>query len=84
MKIKTKLGIVLYVFICTIIILTKESYCYLDPSAMTYMIQIVSAIFITIGSGIGIFFYKIKRHLRKRKEANNNLENKEVEINEEK
>lgn len=82
MKFKTKLGIILYVFICTIIILTQESCCYLDPTAMTYVIQIVSAIFITIGSGFGVIIYKIKKHFEKKKEKNI-IEENEVEINEE-
>ena len=50
-----------YFLICTIIILTKESYGYLDPSAMTYIIQIIAAVGITIATSVGIFFYKIKK-----------------------
>jgi len=51
-----KIKCMVYVFFVTIIILTKESYCYLDPSAMTNMIQVSAAIVITIGSAIGIGF----------------------------
>ena len=59
-----KIKCILYVFLATIFILTKESYCYLDPSAMTYMIQVGAAIAIAIGSAIGIGFYKIKRFFK--------------------
>lgn len=59
-----KLGIMLYIFGVTLFILGKETYAYLDPSAMTYLIQVTAAIVITIGSVIGIFFYKIKRFLK--------------------
>ena len=60
-----KLGIMAYVFFATMFILTKEAYCYLDPSAMTYLIQVTAAIVITIGSVIGIFFYNIKNKFKK-------------------
>lgn len=59
-----------YIWICIIILLTKECYCYLDPSAMTYVIQIVAAIGITITTSIGILFYKIRKIFRKKKEDN--------------
>ena len=59
-----KIKCMLYVFFATIIIFTKEAYCYLDPSAMTYMIQVTAAIVISIGSVIGIGFYKIKRFFK--------------------
>ena len=58
-----------YFLICTIIILTKESYGYLDPSAMTYIIQIIASVGITIATSVGIFFYKIKKVFKKRKQA---------------
>ena len=58
-----------YFLICTIIILTKESYGYLDPSAMTYIIQIIAAVGITIATSVGIFFYKIKKVFKKKKQS---------------
>ena len=51
---------ILYLFITVLIILGKECYGYLDPSAMTYMIQIGAAVVITISTSIGIIFYKLK------------------------
>lgn len=63
-----------YVWICLIILLAKESYGYLDPSAMTYVIQIVAAIGITVTTSIGILFYKIKKMFKKKKEKNLNNE----------
>ena len=58
---------VLYVFICLTIILVKEVHGYLDPSAMTYIVQIAITIGITIATSIGVFFYKIKKKLKKAK-----------------
>lgn len=59
---------IIYVFFCIIIIFTKECYAYLDPSAMTYVIQIVSGIAIALATSIGIFFYKLKRFFKNKKE----------------
>ena len=66
-----------YCLICAIIILTKESYGYLDPSAMTYIIQIIAAVGITIAKSVGIFFYKIKKVFKKKKQADAEEEDNE-------
>ena len=63
-----------YVWTCLIILLAKESYGYLDPSAMTYVIQIIAAIGITVTTSIGILFYKIKKIFKKKKEQSLNSE----------
>lgn len=57
----------LYVFAVICIVLSKEVYGYLDPSAMTYMIQVAAAIGITIATGFGVFIYKIKRFFKNKK-----------------
>ena len=75
---KKKTVLMVYVFLCTMIIFKKVTYAYLDPSAMTYLIQVTAAIFISIGSVIGIFFYKIRRFLKNRLK-NNKEENKDLE-----
>lgn len=62
-----KVLISLYISFCIIFILTNVCYGYLDPSAMTYLIQIVAAIVIGVSTSIGIFFYKIKRKFTKKK-----------------
>lgn len=66
-----------YFLICAIIILTKESYGYLDPSAMTYIIQIIAAVGITIATSVGIFFYKIKKIFKKKRQENTEEEDEE-------
>ena len=59
---------IVYVLICSIIILAKESYGYLDPSAMTYVVQIIAAVGITIATSLGIAFYKIRKFFAKKKQ----------------
>lgn len=63
-----KIKKICYVWACLIILLAKECYGYLDPSAMTYVIQIVAAIGITVTTSLGILFYKIKKVFKKKKE----------------
>lgn len=58
---------IFYILLCFNIIFIKESYGYLDPSAMTYVIQIISAIAITATTSIGIFFYKIRKIFNRKK-----------------
>ena len=67
---------VIYALIVLIILLTKECYAYLDPSAMTYVIQIGAAIGITLTTSIGIGIYKIRRAIKNKKLKKQN--NKEI------
>ena len=56
--------------ICLVVMIfaiTTYGYCYLDPSTTTYVLQIVIAVFVGLGTTIGIFFYKIKRFILKKK-----------------
>lgn len=74
---KRKILKAMYFFVCILIILTKECYGYLDPSAMTYMIQVTAAIIITISTTIGVLFYKFKRKFFKKEKKE--FDNKVVE-----
>ncbi len=68
-----KFLIIGYFFLVTILILVKEVYGYLDPSAMTYLIQITAAFCITIATCFGVIVYKIKRFFKnKSKELDDN------------
>lgn len=41
---------------------------YIDPSSMTYLIQIIAGVVIAAGAGIGFYWKRIKRHFRNKKE----------------
>lgn len=68
---KNKILLSCFGLFCLFKVFPLYSYGYLDPSAMTYIIQVTAAIVITITTSIGIFFYKIKRFLKKKKEEKN-------------
>ena len=40
---------------------------YLDPSAMTYVIQVIAGIVIAGGAGIAVYWKKIRLYIKKRK-----------------
>ena len=42
---------------------------YLDPSAMTYLVQIVAGVVIAAGAAFGFYFRKIRRAMSKQKKA---------------
>jgi predicted membrane protein len=58
---KKKIFLGSYLSISLFIIFSNVSYGYLDPSAMTYLIQIMSAILIGCTTAIGVIVYKIKK-----------------------
>lgn len=41
---------------------------YIDPSSMTYLIQIIAGVVIAAGAGIGFYWKRIRRHLRGKKQ----------------
>ena len=56
-------------------ILTKTCYAYLDPATTSYVIQIVAGVVIACGAAVSIFWTKITRAFRKKKE------NEEMPVN---
>lgn len=61
-------------FICFLALLVKESYGYMDPSAMTYTIQVAATIGITVATGIGTLFYKLRKKLKSKNSKQNEIE----------
>ncbi len=51
---------------------------YIDPSVMTYTIQIIAGVGIAVGAFLGIYFRKIKKKVSKKLNIDENR-NKEVE-----
>lgn len=49
----------MYFFTCWWIILSIDAHAYIDPSAVTYIIQAVAAVFIALGAVVTVFRHKI-------------------------
>lgn len=64
-------------FICGMMLYSVTALAYIDPSAMTYIIQLVAGVVIAAGAAIGFYFRRVKRafsKLRKKGKAAENWE----------
>ena len=55
----------LWFFICFTLLFSSTACAYIDPSAMTYIIQIIAGVAIAAGAAFGFYFRKLKRALSK-------------------
>lgn len=51
---------------------------YIDPSVMSYTVQIIAGVVITVGAIVGVVFRKMKKNVKKKLNIDEN-KNKEVE-----
>ena len=56
-----KIVSVLYVLVCLMVLFPARAYAYLDPSVMTYTVQIVAGVVIAVGTVIGILWRRAKK-----------------------
>ena len=68
----------LYFMVCFSVLLTVPTYAYIDPSVMTYAIQIVAGVAIAAGAVIGIFWRRAKKKVQDKLGIDENAK-KEVE-----
>lgn len=70
----------LFYFAMAMTMFTTFAFAYIDPSAMTYLIQIIAGIVIACGAAFGFYWRKLKRSFRKKnEEAEDNIENSDVD-----
>ncbi len=62
-----KLFSFLYFSICFFNFFTIYAYAYIDPSAVTYIIQAVAAVFIALGAVLTVFRHRIAQFFKKNK-----------------
>ena len=70
----------MYFFAGWFIILSIHAHAYIDPSAVTYVIQAVAAVFVALGAIITVFRHKIFSFFKKGKKSS---EKKEIHVKEE-
>lgn len=71
-----------YFFICFFTVFTLHAQAYIDPSAVTYVIQAVAGVLIALGAAFTIFRHKIFAFFNKGKKSEaseEKIEFKEVE-----
>lgn len=71
-------GLGLFFFTGTFVVLTMHAQAYIDPSAVSYVIQAVAAVVIALGACLTIFRHKISALFKKGK----NQEKKEIHFKE--
>lgn len=67
-----------YLALIIAVLLSTTSFAYIDPSVMTYVIQVVAGILVAAGAIIGIYWRRAKRNAMKRLGIDENAK-KEVE-----
>lgn len=69
----------MYFFTAFFVLFSNCAYAYIDPSAVTYVIQAVAGIFIALGAAVTIFRHKIFSFFKK-KRKNEEAEEDKIEI----
>ena len=57
----------LFFFAAAMVMCMSTALAYIDPSAMTYLIQIIAGVVIAAGAAVGFYWRRIKRAISKRK-----------------
>lgn len=73
-KIILKIAKFTYFFTACFIMLSIHAHAYIDPSAVTYIIQAVAAAFIAIGALVTVFRHKIMAFFKKGKKTSEKRE----------
>ena len=63
-----------YFFTACFVMLSIHAYAYIDPSAVTYIIQAVAAAFIAVGALVTVFRHKILAFFKKGKKTSEKRE----------
>jgi len=64
--------------ICSMLMFGLNGHAYIDPSVMTYMIQVVAGIAVAVGAVAGIYIRRLRRKVSQKLGIDEN-KNKEVE-----
>ena len=67
-----------FVGICSMLMFGLNAHAYIDPSVMTYMIQVIAGIAVAVGAVAGIYIRRIRRKVSQKLGIDENR-NKEVE-----
>lgn len=73
-KMIIKLAKFTYFFTACFVMLSIHAHAYIDPSAVTYIIQAVAAAFIAIGALVTVFRHKILAFFKKGKKSSEKRE----------
>ncbi len=66
------------IFLCFSVMLTGYAHAYLDPSVMTYTIQVIAGVVVAVGAVVGILWRRAKKKVQNKLGIDENAK-KEVE-----
>lgn len=69
-------------FVLSMMLCVTYALAYIDPSAMTYIIQIIAGAVIAVGAAAGFYWRRIKRAVRRKKNKDQYDEDDEDEDDE--
>lgn len=78
-KIMFKVGSFVYFFAAFFVVFSNYAHAYIDPSAVSFMVQAIAGVVIAIGACLTVFRHKIVAFFTKNKKAE---EKKEIVIKE--
>ena len=70
-----------YTALCSMLLFGVTGNAYIDPSVMTYLIQVIAGVVIAVGAVVGIYFRRAKKKVNEKLGLDENR-NKEVESDE--
>ena len=73
-----KLFVRMFFAVGLVVAFSTTAFAYLDPSVMTYTIQVVAGVIVAVGAVIGIYWRKAKKKMQDKLGIDENA-NKEVE-----
>ena len=79
MKKRWKVLKFLYFFGCFFMLLGNTSFAYIDPSAVTYVIQAVAGVAIAVGEACTVYRHKIMKFIRNQKKKRARKKNQSSE-----
>lgn len=68
----------LYFILCMMLMFTMSVSAYIDPSVMTYTVQVIAGIAVVVGTVVGVLWRKAKKNVQKKLGIDENAK-KEVE-----
>lgn len=67
--------------VCSMLMFGLNANAYIDPSVMTYLIQVIAGVVVAVGAVVGIYWRKAKKKVNEKLGIDEN-KNKEVESDE--
>ena len=67
----------LFFFLCAMVMCISYDAAYIDPSAVTYIVQAVAAVVIAAGAALGFYWRRIKRAVKRKNKADEEDEDDE-------